>query len=476
MAQPLFLYESISAQLRSHIYCGSYQAGERLPSVRQLSHTFGVSINTIIQCFRQLELDGFIEIRPRSGVYVSEAPPRDVRPDSPHDFDLLPVEVSLSDDILHYMEPHRDARLARLGIALPSESIMPVERTLRTLRDITRKHPGEIWDYMHPHGHALLTHQLARRSLVYEHPVKDSDIIVTNGCMEAVELALRTVTRRGDTVAVDTPTYYGTLLALEVLQRKVLELPTHWRDGPCLYSLEKAMKRGQVQACLLSPNSQNPLGFTMSAERKRKLVQLATLYQVPIIENDIWGDTVYSGDGLPAKAWDQHGMVIYCNSFSKTLMPGLRLGWVAPGRFYQRLRELKQISSITTASAPQLLLGRLMESGFYAQHLVQLRERLQFQTRQTAELILGAFPAGTSVSRPTGGCVLWVGLPDGIDSREVFVQALANDVHVFPGIVFSSDQRHASHLRINAGSPVGPHIETAISTLGHIAGRLGKPA
>ena len=248
MAHSLFRYESISAQLRSHIRCGSYQAGERLPSVRQLSQTFGVSINTIVQCFRQLEMDGFIEVRPRSGVYVSEAPPKDVFSESPHDFELLPVEVSLSDDILHYMEPHRDARLARLGIALPSESIMPIERALRTLREVTRTHPEEMWDYMHPHGHALLTHQLARRSLGYEHQVNDTDIIVTNGCMEAVELALRTVTRRGDTVAVDTPTYYGTLLALEVLQRKVLELPTHWRDGPCLYSLERAMKRRQIQA------------------------------------------------------------------------------------------------------------------------------------------------------------------------------------------------------------------------------------
>lgn len=207
----------------------------------------------------------------------------------------------------------------------------------------------------------------------------------------------------------------------------------------------------------------------MSAERKRKLVELATRYQVPIIENDIWGDTVYTGDALPAKAWDQHGMVIYCNSFSKTLMPGLRLGWVAPGRFYQRLRELKQISSITTASAPQLLLGRLMESGFYAQHLGQLRQHLQAQTRQTAKLILEAFPTGTRVSQPTGGCVLWVELPHSIDSREIFAQALARGVHVFPGSVFSSGLRHANHLRINAGSPVHPDIERAITSLGGIA-------
>lgn len=472
MAQPLFLYESISAQLRGHIRCGSYQAGERLPSVRQLSQTFGVSINTVIQCFRQLEMDGYIEVRPRSGVFVSLTPPPDVQPDNVHHFEQLPVEVSLSDDILHYMEPHRDARLAKLGIALPAESIMPVSHVLRTLRDITRKQPHDMWDYMHPHGDASLTHQLARRSLAYERPVAESDIIVTNGCMEAVELALRTVTRRGDTVAVETPTYYGTLLALEVLQRKVLEIPTHWRDGPCLYSLERAMKRRQVQACLLSTSAQNPLGFTMSSERKRKLVELATQHAIPIIENDVWGDTVYSGDALPAKAWDDQGMVIYCSSFSKTLMPGLRLGWVAPGRFYQRLRELKQISSITTASAPQLLLGRLMESGFYSQHLVHLREKLQMQTRQAAQLVREHFPDGTRLQLPTGGCVLWVALPRSIDSRDVFARALAERVHVFPGSVFSTGMHHTSHLRINAGSPIEGTNAHAIRTLGDISRSL----
>lgn len=472
MAHELFLYESISQRLRKHILGGSYRAGERLPSIRHLSQLFGVSINTIMQCFRQLELDGFIEVRPRSGVYVSQDPPRQPNNEHPAHFPLLPVEVSLSEDILHYMEPHAEQALIRLGIALPSPSSMPVERVLRTLREVTRTHPLEAWDYMHPHGHPRFTHQLARRSLKYDVPITEQDLIVTNGCMEAIELALRAVTRRGDSVAVETPTYYGTLVALDVLQRRVVEIPTHYRDGICLYSLEQAFKRGQVSACLVSPNAQNPLGFSMPTERKRKLVALANRYQIPLIENDIWGDTVYADKALPAKAYDKHGMVIYCNSFSKTLMPGLRLGWVAPGRFHHRLRELKQISSITTASAPQLLLGRLMESGFYAQHLQRLRWQLQQQSRDTAALIRATFPAGTRVEEPAGGCVLWVKLPGQSDSRQLFDQALAAGIHIFPGNVFSAGARHYNYLRINAGHPVTPAIRQAITKLGEMASQL----
>lgn len=292
------------------------------------------------------------------------------------------------------------------------------------------------------------------------------------GAWREFELALRALTQPGDTVAVETPTYYGTLLALGVMRRRVLEIPTHYRDGICLYSLEQAFKRGQVKACLLSTNAQNPLGFTMSAERKRKLVDLAVRYDVPIIENDIWGDTVFGGEALPAKAYDETGMVIYCNSFSKTLMPGLRLGWVAPRRYHHRIRELKQISSITTASVPQIMMARLMESGFYAQHIHQLRSQLASQAVHTSQLVRDAFPRGSRIDPPTGGCALWIKLPQGKDARVLFDQALSAGIHVFPGNVFSAGPSHNDCLRLNTGNPPDETIQKAIARLGEIASLL----
>ncbi|MFD0949058.1 PLP-dependent aminotransferase family protein [Paraperlucidibaca wandonensis] len=472
MADERFLYENISQRLRNQILGGSYHVGEKLPSMRRLSQVFGVSINTIMLCFRQLESDELIDIRPRSGVFVTNHSLPKICPSNVAHFPLLPVEVSLSEDIFHYMEPHIEEHLVRLGIALPAREIMPIEHVLRTMRGVTRRQPLDAWDYMHPHGYTKFTSQLAKRSLNYPVPIAQEDLIVTNGCMEAIELALRTVTQRGDTVAVETPSYYGTLLALEVMQRKALEIPTDYRNGICLDALEQVFKRQQVSACLVSCNAQNPLGFTMSEDRKQKLVKLATRYNIPLIENDIWGDTVYAGDCLPAKAYDEAGMVIYCNSFSKSLMPGIRLGWVAPGRFHHRLRELKQISSITTASTPQLLMARLMESGFYAQHVQQLRQKLAVQTQETVATVLKAFPEGTRIEPPTGGCVLWVGLPDQIDSRLLFDQALAKGIHIFPGSVFSAGPRHFDYLRLNAGAPLDDKLRSAITQLGDMAKRI----
>lgn len=470
MAQDLFLYESISLQLRRHIESGSYQPGSRLPSVRTLSRLFSVSVNTIVQCLRQLETDGYVEIKDRSGAFVVGSLPGSAATIA--EFELLPVEVSLSEDILEYMEPHHQQQLVHLGIALPSVELMPVERIMLTLREVTRKQPLDTWDYMHPQGYERFTHQLARRSLHYPNPISQHDLIITNGCMEAIELALRTVTRAGDTVAVESPTYYGSLLALEVMRRKVLEIPTHPRDGICLYSLERAFKYRQVKACLISANAQNPLGYTMSAERKQRLVELATRYEIPLIENDIWGDTVFAGDALPAKAYDYAGMVLYCHSFSKSLSPGLRLGWIAPGRFHHRLRELKLISSISTSSASQLVMTRLMESGFYAQHLIQLRQQLAQQSAAMAAAVIEYFPEGTRVAQPKGGCVLWVALPPQMDSRPLFAAALQAGVHIFPGRVFSPSQKYANYLRLNAGSPMTATVLQAVQRLGELAHQL----
>ncbi|WP_111658127.1 PLP-dependent aminotransferase family protein [Isoalcanivorax indicus] len=467
MAEERFLYERISQRLLEQIRAGNYAVGERLPSVRRMSALFGVSVNTVMQCYRQLELEGYLEIRPQSGVFVRPMDTDVVAPPDEARYPLLPVEVSLSEQVLEYMALHARPEVVRLGIALPGPEVLPLGRVMQVMRDVTRHHPIEAWDYIHPNVNSPLTHQLARRSLGYDQPFAAEDIIVTNGCMEALTLALRSVSKPGDAVAVESPTYYGTLLLLEAHQRRVVEVPAHPRDGISLSALEEVFARRRVSACMVATNAQNPLGFTMSAARKQALVALSARYQIPLIENDIWGDTVYaSAQALPAKAWDREGLVIYCNSFSKTLMPGMRLGWTVGGRFHRRLLELKQLSTITSPSLSQLAMGRLLESGFHARHLRALREALYRQAVQMQSLVLAAFPAGTRVTLPSGGCVLWVKLPDGVDSHELFAMAAQADIHVFPGGVFSATGEYRGYLRINAGNPVTDVIRHAVQQLG----------
>ncbi len=472
MMDDRFLYERISQRLLEQIGAGTFTVGQKLPSVRRMSELFKVSVNTVMQSYRQLEAEGYLDIRPQSGVYVRTSSVHDIPEPDGSRYPLLPVEVSLSEQVLHYMELHADPSMVRLGIALPGPEVLPVDRVLATLRDVTRHHGREVWDYMHPNGHALFTHHLARRSLSYQVPVTAEDIIVTSGAMEALSLALRSVSRPGDTVAVESPTYYGSLLLLETHQRKVVEVPTHPRYGISLTALENVFQRGDVAACMVSPNAQNPLGFTMSEERKQALVALSSRYQVPLIENDVWGDTVYQDGALPAKAFDTEGLVLYCNSFSKTLMPGLRIGWAAAGRFQKRFRELKQLSTITSTSISQIVMGRLLESGFYAQHQRDLRAHLSQQVEAMAAEVRRWFPEGTRLTRPTGGCVLWVRLPGKVDTVTLFQRAAAQGIHVFPGGVFSLENKHADYLRLNAGSPVTVPVRRALRWLGEVAAEL----
>lgn len=469
----LFLYEQISHRILEQIRSGTFAVGERLPSVRQLSELFSVSVNTVIQSYRQLEVEGYLEARPQSGFFVLSADLDAIPEPDAARFPLLPVEVSLSEQVLRYMELHARKDLVRFGIALPSPEVLPVKRVMQTLQEVIRRQPNDVWDYLHPNGTGVLLHHLARRSLPYDVALAPEDIIVTSGCMEAMALALRCVSRPGDSIAVESPTYYGSLLLLESHERRAIEVPTRAHEGMCLEKLEKIFAEGRVAACMFSANAQNPLGFTMPMERKRALVALSEKYQIPLIENDIWGDTVYDAEqAIPAKAFDRQGLVIYCNSFSKTLIPGFRIGWAAPGRFHRRFRELKQLSTITSASAPQIVLGRLMESGFYAQHIRELRVTLRNQVKDLAREVSRSFPVGTRISSPTGGCVLWIRLPSGVDSNLLFEQAVEVGIHVFPGLVFSVERAHRNYLRLNAGSPVTPKITQAIRELGRLTANL----
>lgn len=473
-----FLYRRISQKLIDQIRNGSYAVGERLPSVRTMSRIFDVSVNTVIQSYRQLELDGWLHARPQSGFFVRHAGLDGICADTDGSaYPLLPVEVSLSARVLQYMALHARTDVARLGIAIPGAELMPVHRMMKLFRNALTTQPEDAWGYMHPHGHAPLRHLLARRSLNHEVAAAPDDIVITNGCMEALVLALECVSKPGDTIVVESPTYYGTLLLLEAHHRRVIEVPAHHRDGICLDTLAQVLANNRVAACMVSANAQNPLGFTMPLERKRALVALCAERGLPIIENDIWGDLVYAREhALPLKAFDREGLVLYCNSFSKTLAPGLRVGWCLPGRFLHRFRELKQLSTITTASAPQIAVALALENGFYEQHLRTLRRQLKRQVSLTTQRVLHYFPSGTRVSNPSGGCVLWVRLPGRLDADLLFERAAAEAIHIFPGSIFSTHARHDHYLRINAGNVLDSTLNSALRRLGALICALLAPA
>lgn len=462
-------YEQLAADLSALIAQGLINVGDRLPSVRRLAADRRLSISTVVQALRQLEERGLIEARPQSGFFVRKPPPALDQPETRAP-PISPTPVDISNRLVRVLQAGLQREMAPLAAALPSDELLPIAALQRLYGTVARRHPRLLTASSHGHpDEPALLRQLVRRSLAWGGPLAADEIIVTNGCTEALNLCLRAVTRPGDTVAVESPAYYLMLQLLETLGLKALEIPTDPRTGMSVEALELATRQGGIAACLLVGNGSNPLGCVMSDEKKRRLAALTAERGLPLIEDDIYGD-LHLGDRRPwpVKAFDKAGNVMLCASFSKSLSPALRVGFVAAGRYRSAVALHKTISSGGTNPLTQLVLAEYLESGAFERHLRLLRRNYRQQVEAMQHAIARYFPAGTRVSQPQAGYVLWVELPDGINCSSCYEQALAIGVPYVPGELFSPSRMYANCLRINCGHPFTPAIDDAVRRLGTI--------
>jgi DNA-binding transcriptional MocR family regulator len=469
------LYERVASHIAALIDRGTLRPGDRVPSVRRLSRQEGVSIATVLLAYVHLENQGLIEARPQSGHYVrpkARAVPPEPRPPRPC---TTATRVSVGSLVAKVYGATRDPHIVPLGAAFPSPELLPTDKLNRTLSAIARSSGGAGISYDPPPGCIALRRQIARRSVEWGFALAAEDVITTVGAMEGVHLCLRAVTEAGDTVAVESPAFYGLLQLIESLGLKVIEVPAQPRSGIDLDVLGHILQSHRVKACLVTPNFNNPLGSLMPDAAKRNLVDMLARREVPLIEDDIYGDLHFDdARPWPVKAFDQSGLVMLCSSFSKSLAPGYRVGWTVPGRFRDEVERLKFAQTIATPTLPQMAIADFVESGGYDHHLRQLRRRLGAQVRRVSEAIAEHFPPGTRVSRPAGGFVLWVEMPPGTSALDLHARALARDISIAPGPLFSAKPRFANFIRINCGHPWSDVIDHSIRTLGRLAGEVGE--
>lgn len=463
------LYEEVADRIHALIADGTLKAGDRLPSVRKLHRQWSISISTVLEAYRLLEDRGLIAARPQSGYFVK--PQLRLLPDEPSVSMLpkhnAPVEVSLAFRVSATM---RDPNKVKLGAAVPGVELMPIAALNRLMAQVIRNHADYCHSYNRPSGCAELHHEVARRLLEAGCSVTQDQIVSTNGTSEAIYLSLRAITQPGDTVAIESPTYYGLLETLEALHLKALELPTHPQEGISLEHLEAALAQGGIAACSIVSNFSNPLGSCMSDGKKKQLVELLNYYDVPLVEDDVYGDLHFEGDRPKAiKAFDTEGRVLYCSSASKTLSGGLRVGWCVPGRYQMRVEQLKMAFNWTSAIAPQLTVAAFLSTGGYDRHLRQLRRSLQSQIERFTEAICNYFPAETKVSRPKGGYVLWLEFPLHFDSMKLYEAALEDQISIAPGLMFSPSGGYRNCLRLNCGLPWTEQTDWAMKTLGKLS-------
>ncbi len=464
------LYDRLASEIRGQIERGVYRPGERLPSVRQARQENRVSVSTVLQAYRLLEDQGWIEARPQSGYYVAAQSSGWKQPE-PEISAPPPDPTSVRTDDLMRQVIHQGARedLVHFGTAIPSPDLLPVAKLNRIMMRLMRENAYPINVCPTSTGCLEFRQQVARRLGKMNISISSEDILATSGCMEALNLALRAVCQPGDVVAVESPTFFGILQALEANNLQALEIPTHWRDGISLDALAFALDHHPIRAVIITPNFQNPLGGCMPPENKQALVDLLARYEVPLIEDDIYGELSFDDRRpAPARLYDRQGLVITCSSFTKDIAPAYRVGWIAAGRFQDRVDLLKMTLNIGTPILPQLVIAEFMESGAYDHTLRSIRRAYEQRVNYMSQAVQQYFPAGTRLTKPLGGFVLWVQMPEEVDSLTLYEKALRTGILIAPGYMFSTCDKYRNFIRLNAAY-MNFANERAVARLGELA-------
>lgn len=460
------LYQNVAAELAQRISEGLYAPGTRLPGVRSVARQRGVSVATVVAAYRKLEDEGHIEARARSGFYVRARRPLHTIEPQRRIAAPRPRLVSGQDMAMALIKASNDTRIVQLGAAVPDPDYLPTQAVARALGLVARLQRTRSAGYMMPPGAPELRQQIARRMSESGGPIPADDIVITTGCQEALSLALRAVTRPGDVVAVESPAFYGLLHVMESLGLEALEIPSHPREGMALDALGFALERWPVKACVVVPNFSNPLGFLMPDANKRALINLLGKHGIPLIEDDVYGDLGFDHRRpTTCMALAPRADIIHCSSFSKTLAPGLRVGWVAAGKHRERIEYLKYVSSIASPTAPQLAVADLLESGRYERYLREVRGKYASAVARMGDAIMKYFPEGTRVSQPLGGFVLWVELPGKVDSFELARRALEQGVSIAPGPLFSASGKFRNFIRLSCARVWDDRLERALVKL-----------
>ncbi|MAC45943.1 MAG: GntR family transcriptional regulator [Oceanospirillum sp.] len=464
------LYQQIADDLARQIDEGSFQAGDKLPSIRKLSQQKQVSIATIQSAYELLERQQLIESRPQSGFYVREVIKTDLPAGEIQDNLQLPTRVSIKRTATEVLQRCQQPDMINLGTAIPSPEFLPVKQLQRIMGSLIRKRMDEVVVSVFPPGLLELRIQIAKRMAESGCRVSASEIVITNGCQEALTLCLRAVAEPGDIIAIESPAFVGLLQTIEALGMRAMEIPTDPRKGISLDALQLALEQWPIKAVALVPTNNNPLGFTMPDEHRQRLLTMLAKKEIPVIEDDLFGDLNYSGSRPKAiKAYDENGLVLYCSSVSKSIASGLRVGWVSAGRYQSQIEFLKSFSSVGTSTLSQMAVAEFLANGGYDRHLRRIQSAYAKQVQKMSEAVLKYFPAGTSVSYPQGGYILWVVLPTGIDTLQLHYKALDDNIGIMPGEMFSARDQYQNSLRLNCAIPWSDKVEQAIKSLGQLA-------
>lgn len=466
------LYLQVANTIEHQIRNGVLKVGSKLPSLRTICIEKGVSLNTAQQAYFELEKKGLIESRPQSGYYVCFTHKHIL----PSPSSSNPSLVQGIEDIEKIIATVNKNRRKDKGISFsggtPAMELLPIAKLNKAMLQAMRHLPDSGINYDHA-GNDNLKNQIAKRSLTWGGNLRESDILTTAGSMDAISACMMSLVSAGDTIAVESPVFYGILQLAKSLGLKVIELPTNPITGIEPEALKKVLKVKKVKLCVLVSNFSNPLGSCMPDEHKKEVVRLLEEYNVPLIEDDIYGDLYFTTKRpRTCKTFDESGIVLLCNSFSKTLAPGYRVGWIAPGKFKDKVERTKYYHSVATNSLAQQAIAHFLENERYDNHLQKLRQALKINQMQYLRCISEHFPADTKLSHPEGGFILWVELNKKINALELYDKAIQQNISIGPGSMYTLQKQFRNCFRLSYGLLWNEKVESSLKLLGKLAEKI----
>ncbi|HDM8162536.1 TPA: PLP-dependent aminotransferase family protein [Vibrio harveyi] len=458
-------YRQLAELFKTQIQQNTWRAGEKLPSVRVTSRNHSVSTGTVLQAYQLLEAQGWVIAKPQSGYFVTAELERLDATGA----DNNTYRTSLNDELYDFLKQQTVPNATKLGSAFPDPALFPLEALNRNLASSGRKMgPDTLLDNLPP-GSASLRRSIAQRYIQQGMTLTHDDIVITSGALEALNLSLQVVTEPGDTVVIESPTFYGALQAIERLGLNAIEISVDAEKGHSLAQMEQAFAQHNVKACWLMSNFHNPTGTSLSDEQKQRVVELANLHDVYLIEDDVYAE-LYFSDKKPTslKTYDDQERVLHCGSLSKSLCPGYRLGWVITKRFNERVQKLQLMSTLSGSAPIQQGVAHYLQNDSYDNHLRKLRKGLEQRQAMFVQTMKECLPKSIEYYLPPGGYFLWLKLPQGISSKAVHYTLLSQQVTVAHGALFSVDEQYQDYLRLNTSLPIDDNLCQALRKLGEL--------
>lgn len=439
-------YKQLAKQCVQQIESGQLAVNSKMPSLRNFKQLHNVSMTTALNCYQYLESLGWLLAKPQSGYYVAQSSLSTGQPQAPTlvSFQSTTTQPQLPTPYNPFIDP------CPLGIARYDPDLIPIDKLQQSFRRAMKRQGSLLSHYPNPQGEIVLRNNLSEHFKTVDFHFSATECVITHGCLDAIRTAIEITTEAGDAIAISSPCFSGLLELLGVMGRRVVEIPSVV-GGIDLEQLQKQMQLGAIKAGLFCTSHMNPQGASMSSLQKQKLVELATQYKIPIIEDDVYLELGYEKViPLPAKHWDREGYILWCGSISKTIAAGYRLGWCLPGRYLQAYLQQRLFANQGVTSPLQLAIADFIQRGDYINHLKKVRLHLHQQTLQFIAYLQQHLPVNSKISQPAGGFVLWIEVAD-LNTSKLRELGIQKKLDIRVGDSFSTLGLYPHCFRLNIG-------------------------